>query len=846
MFYNFVKYFLYLNKKYYIYILMSSNYTQYLGAKRCCDLKVQGPQGPKGAQGAAAVGPIGAPGVTGPTGAQGATGRGCAGPTGAPGAPGVTGTQGATGPQGAEGVAGGAGLILYYNLTVIPTQSGFPAGTFPLQRVIGGLTTTISPSPTSVLWRLEPYVTTPFTISGGTYQSVIYASSGTVGTIQIQNIFDEAGAQLAFDSNTVTVSGAIAPYILLGTINSTPATFNSTTNRYIDLVFTITGSVDITYQDTTQYSHINFITPVFVQGQTGAQGATGATGVQGATGATGAQGDTGATGAQGATGATGVQGDTGATGAQGATGATGPTGAQGATGATGATGPTGSQGATGATGPTGAQGDTGATGAQGATGATGPTGAQGATGATGPTGPTGAQGDTGATGPTGAQGATGATGPTGAQGDTGATGPTGAQGATGATGAQGATGATGPTGAQGDTGATGPTGAQGATGATGAQGDTGAQGATGGSPWIPMSGYGAGGTAGYTGIGITGQDVLIYGNLLVTGGIDPIYLALTPQTSGPQGFTNPLWVDNIGNLRSDKILIENTANNTSTVISPLTVTIQDPTGIPTYTNTTTAANITLQDSNSHSNLIATTGITITDGVIINTITSAGMSSNSLLTVTSTNGIDLTSGDDINLVSTNTTGSVVISDSLTAPTTSATLNTSPSIEPSLTLSSANLTSKLTTTTLQFQNVSVLPRRFYQNALAFSVNGSPSGVIYDVATITDMVASTKWNVEVSFLTSSTNNRNVITYQVLDSGSAVVDVNSVLSYTVGGFMTASTRDPNGVPPTGQYISFTDTFEVSPTASGSCKFILTGGTFDGLTWAGQCNVSIVLTYLP
>ena len=34
-------------KKYiYIYIyIMSSNYTQYLGAKRCCDLKVQGPQG---------------------------------------------------------------------------------------------------------------------------------------------------------------------------------------------------------------------------------------------------------------------------------------------------------------------------------------------------------------------------------------------------------------------------------------------------------------------------------------------------------------------------------------------------------------------------------------------------------------------------------------------------------------------------------------------------------------------------------------------------------------------------------------------------------------------------------
>ena len=599
---------------------MSSNYTQYLGAKRCCDLKVQGPQGPKGAQGAAAVGPIGAPGVTGPTGAQGATGRGCAGPTGAPGAPGVTGTQGATGPQGAEGVAGGAGLLLYYNLSVIPTQSGFPAGTFPLQRditLLGAITPT--PSPLSVLWRLEPYVTTPFTISGGTYQSIIYASGA--GTIQIQNIFDEAGAQLAFDSNTVTVSGAIAPYILLGTINSTPATFNSTTNRYINLVFTVAGSVDITYQDTTQYSHINFITPVFVQGQTGAQGATGATGVQGATGATGAQGDTGATGAQGATGATGAQGDTGATGAQGATGATGPTGAQGDTGAQGATGATGAQGATGATGPTGAQGDTGAT---------GPTGAQGATGATG------AQGDTGATGPTGSQGATGATGPTGAQG---------------------ATGATGPTGAQGDTGATGLTGAQGATGATGAQGDTGAQGATGGSPWIPMSGYGAGGTAGYTGIGITGQDVLIYGNLLVTGGIDPTYLALTPTPglTGPQGFINPLWLDGSANLRSEKILLGATATPLLfTQYSHTIIIATDATGSPQYDASITASSIIVNTSNGDSSTIQAGQMTISDSLntlIIDKTSITHSNATTPLTISSTN-------EDINI---NTTGIVGIGD-----------------------------------------------------------------------------------------------------------------------------------------------------------------------------------------
>ena len=49
---------------------------------------------------------------------------------------------------------------------------------------------------------------------------------------------------------------------------------------------------------------------------------------------------------------------------------------------------------------------------------------------------------------------------------------------------------------------------------------------------------------------------MIFGALYVQGGIDPTYLALEPQSSGPAGFTNPLWVDNSGNLRSDKILLQ--------------------------------------------------------------------------------------------------------------------------------------------------------------------------------------------------------------------------------------------------------------------------------------------------
>jgi hypothetical protein len=80
------------------------NYNQYLGAQRCCNLKVQGPLGPQGPAGPASIGP---PGYTGPPGESftGPTGRGCRGPTGEPGNPsGLTGYTGAVGPTGAPNI----------------------------------------------------------------------------------------------------------------------------------------------------------------------------------------------------------------------------------------------------------------------------------------------------------------------------------------------------------------------------------------------------------------------------------------------------------------------------------------------------------------------------------------------------------------------------------------------------------------------------------------------------------------------------------------------------------------------------------------------------------------------
>ena len=130
------------------------------------------------------------------------------------------------------------------------------------------------------------------------------------------------------------------------------------------------------------------------------------------------------------------------------------------------------------------------------------------------------------------------------QGNPGPEGPTGPAiiGPRGNTGPAGES-VTGPTGR----GCRGPTGEPGPAG-----GPTGQTGPIGGSPWSPSYYQGV---TGYTGTGYTG-DVIVFGALYVQGGIDPTYLALEPQSSGPAGFTNPLWVDNSGNLRSDKILLQ--------------------------------------------------------------------------------------------------------------------------------------------------------------------------------------------------------------------------------------------------------------------------------------------------
>lgn len=69
----------------------SRNYSEYLGARRCCELRGLGPAGPQGDIGRnGPIGPAGYEGSTGPQGAQGPTGVGCRGPQGYQGVPGTT------------------------------------------------------------------------------------------------------------------------------------------------------------------------------------------------------------------------------------------------------------------------------------------------------------------------------------------------------------------------------------------------------------------------------------------------------------------------------------------------------------------------------------------------------------------------------------------------------------------------------------------------------------------------------------------------------------------------------------------------------------------------------------
>jgi len=194
----------------------------------------------------------------------------------------------------------------------------------------------------------------------------------------------------------------------------------------------------------------------------------------------------------------------------------------------------------------------------------------------GPVGPAGPQGPA-AVGPVGPAGSVGATGPTG-RGCRGPTGPYGGPtGHTGLTGDTGSTGYTGWTGYTGPTGVTGSTGSTGYTGWTGYTGPTGVTGCTGPSFWD---------ASGVSSISYSGN-VYIDGKLNVSGGIDPTYLALTPQTSVPTELSpdlngNGIWIEGLPNLAGSLRVQKMRLDDFSGIISQGYVDI-DPTLNPQVT-----------------------------------------------------------------------------------------------------------------------------------------------------------------------------------------------------------------------------------------------------------------------
>ena len=342
-----------------------SNYSSYLGSKKCCNTKGdQGPQGPQGPGGP--IGPVGIQGPTGP--ALDIIGEG------------FTGAFLLNFPDGSND-------IYYSNIMRILETDG---GTGYLQ-VRGDIIP-------------EPTLSRSLGSTGKRWKE-LFVGPGTVNVGDATIGADDDG--IAYAKN-----GFVVPFINVGPVIGIAGTVGG---------WNVTSSgnlADPTFDLVAQQNYPSG-SPIYPPGGVTGPiyslirrvGPTGPTGV----------GQTGPTGPGTGSGATGPTGETGPTGL----GQTGPTGPAGSGTGSGATGPTGETGPTGYTGPTGLSGIKGETGPTGVTGPTGPTGIKGETGSTGVTGPTGIKGETGPTGIKGETGSTGIKGETGPTGVTGVTGPKG-------------------------------------------------------------------------------------------------------------------------------------------------------------------------------------------------------------------------------------------------------------------------------------------------------------------------------------------------------------------------------------------------------------------------------------
>jgi hypothetical protein len=165
-----------------------------------------------------------------------------------------------------------------------------------------------------------------------------------------------------------------------------------------------------------------------------------------------------------------------------------------------------------------------------------------------------------------------------------------------------------------------------------------------------------------------------------------------------------------------------------------------------------------------------------------------------------------------------------------------------LDLSISFGAAVVYSQLSYSDLQFQGISARPQRFYQSA-PFSVSGSPSNTIFDLGLITGMTAGTRWTISVGFSATTYTNQNAICYQVIDTSNVNSDTNSAMGWNSASSLNVyqSAFPSNPTTPNGSYLSFSDTFGVSGSATGTCKVVITGGTYSSV-WSGTAIVTVVL----
>jgi hypothetical protein len=204
-----------------------NSYSNYLGSKRCCDLRGLGPQGPVGPTGSPGpIGPYGQTGATGQNGSTGPTGRSCkgdtgpAGPAGGPTGPqGPTGIQGPTGNTGPTGIQGPQGPTGIQGETGITGPTGNTGPTGPSQWNISSFTGPTGPGYTGIGYTGDVMVYGALYVQGGIDPTYLALTPGPSGPAGFPNpLWLDTNDNLR--SEKILLANTTTPYITNTLINS--------------------------------------------------------------------------------------------------------------------------------------------------------------------------------------------------------------------------------------------------------------------------------------------------------------------------------------------------------------------------------------------------------------------------------------------------------------------------------------------------------------------------------------------------------------------------------------------------------------------------------------------------